>query len=539
MGAILGWASAIYADVATVEALGNARLVLEDETTTLSLFNVGNPAASVFLPAQDRLDLLAVYRQQNRATAFVTGNSYTASGNTSTASGVHDPFGNTLSPNTRYAFHSVRTVASLFDPSSLGVTSYYQGVLTRITPEIALQFIPLGTIDLSRVQQNDASRQDLDTQVGARVRGSILVQENASVGFGGLFSSGHRTNAGPAWPADALGATLPALEERVDERSKQSALEVGGMWRQAAVFSGDDYLDLGLWGNAGRTWTTGDHALGPYWTSEFTPLLTASSSEIATAMALNLAGVYKYKTIMDIGLLLGLVNEDKSLGWDSETLGHQEQALTYRLDNLRYQLSFRVRLPMVREDDLRFGILFTNDGLEGIFPTGRLLLTDANYQALPVITTASSGIGIGAAFVPEEGSIIALEYRQGSSKSRQDTLIVSDTGVGRFALGAQYRVWEGWFARLGYTFERRANQVHGLDSTGKDTVTVSQATDDSSLRLGVGWQTGAWTFNLTGIGSRIFHNPEGWAITGKPAGAETESETEQTYSALLGLTWMF
>ncbi len=40
-----------------VQAMGNADLAIEDETTYINLFNFGNPAGLSYLPHQDRLDL--------------------------------------------------------------------------------------------------------------------------------------------------------------------------------------------------------------------------------------------------------------------------------------------------------------------------------------------------------------------------------------------------------------------------------------------------------------------------------------------------
>jgi len=77
---------------------------------------------------------------------------------------------------------------------------------------------------------------------------------------------------------------------------------------------------------------------------------------LAWPWKVQVQGLYNYHSVMDVGLVIGYQEQKhyQSLAWDGSPA--TASYLDSTLSNLDYALSFRVRLPMVREDDLRFGV---------------------------------------------------------------------------------------------------------------------------------------------------------------------------------------
>ena len=146
--------SAVSADYASVQALGNPVLVVEDETTALSLFNMGNPAGAAFRPKKNRLDLTLQGGQRVETEEFSTlpepivwvesSSSYAppdeddpgdTTGTTTTSFVLFfnlDSDGNTLPTNALVSRKRKQTSASLLSPED----TLYQGWFTWLTDDV-------------------------------------------------------------------------------------------------------------------------------------------------------------------------------------------------------------------------------------------------------------------------------------------------------------------------------------------------------------------------------------------------------------------
>jgi len=507
-----------------VEALGGASLVLEEETTVLSLFNLGNPAGAAFLPQQSRSDQLVSLNQRERLAEFTTGAAGT--------SAVINPYGNTLEPYALYTRQSSTLDAALNDWGQTG----YGGFLVWLNDGLVTQFIPRA--DGSRLRSTDNPYDSARFFGGGTVRAAWLPADNWSVGAGIDLGNGRSSEwVQPDWTASLDGNTSNPRSEFSREETRLGG-EAGAAWRLENVFDSKDRLDLGLRLAASRpSWTERTNLHG----ETDGPILSSFQTDAYSIPAeVQLQGIYTYQSKMDVALVTGWQTERLYRAVTGGDVADQPEYLAHILEHFNYELSLRLRLPMVREDDLRFGIVFNNRGSGNPYPDGRWLsyAPDGSYAQAP-IETASSAIGIGTAIVPQEGSIFTLEYFLGSSKSRQESAIVANTGFNRFNVGAQYALLEGLFLRLGYSNERVAYQTEN-ETTTTQAVTVTRSTETNALRFGVGVGDGPWRVDLTLIAERVTHSPDGWTMLDKPIAVTTDvKDTDQRLSGLLGFTWVY
>lgn len=532
------------ADEATVQALGNAFLVLEDETTVLSLFNLGNPAGAAFRPSPNRLDLTLQGGQRlasEEYTAspvdivetilssdtFCLDNPADPTGTTVTVQKIRtsypnlDPNGNTLPAG--MVFNRKR---STYTAGFLPVENLlYQGVFVKPAELFTLQLIPLATF--RSLQTTDQSRQD-DWQTGGGARASYQFLPNAAFGAG--------------FTGTALGVNTP----QQTAESQATGMEAGAAFRLAEVFDADDQLDVGA---VFRGSLQTDRITG----AAFPPYSQRSRPWLSEAH-----GVYSYKSLMDVSLQLGYLVKEDYREWPGQEL------LSSALRNLEYNLQFRVRLPMASEDDLRFGIAFNNRGVEHAYPTGTLETLDPDTLALkPRIFTNSSSIGIGAAVVPAEGSIISLEYHLSSSLSKYDQAEESlcDSGFTGFTLGVQYELLEGLTLRTHWADRRLTFQSRPLELVRTDTITttsgsttiestvpawepssnlLTQITYTRSFGFGVGIEDGPLSVNVAAVYDLITHSPEGWTFEDKPRDLKiVNQDLMQNLTGLVSVTWLF
>jgi hypothetical protein len=502
-----------------VEALGNAALVLEEETTVLNLFNLGNPAGAVLLPRQNRVDTLLEFRQRERLAEFATGDPIQL--------GQIDVLGNTLLPSTEYTRRTATFSAMVNDWGATG----YGGVLQWLNETTVVQIIPQG--QSSRTFSPEFPRQE--GFGGGRVRVAFVPVPQWAIGAGvsGAGENVEGWNEPEPEPLDLLDPT--GVGSHFTRQTTRWQAELGGAWSNEAVFDPQDRLELGFSLTAGRP------ASHTRWVSDAWGF-SGSGGEHVDLLALpweaQLQGVYDYQSVMDVALVTGwqACSLYRSVTSDDQTL--ESQHLAAVLSNFDYSLSFRVRLPMVRKDDLRFGVTFDNRGLDSTYPTGiyRTYRPDGLYAGLPV-ETLSSSIGIGTAIVPDEGSIIALEYHLGSSKSRTTETILANSGFTRFGFGAQYSLLEGLFLRFGYANERVTYQT----AVPKVSNAVNLFnTETSSFRFGVGLEDGPFRLDLTTIVERVANSPDGWTMLDKPLAAyAVTQDQDHRWSTLCSFTWLY
>lgn len=543
----LAAATTVSADYASVRALGNPVLVMEDETTALNLFNLGNPAGAAFRPKKNRLDLTVQGGQRVETEEFFTlpepvvwgetGSYYTPpdenspvdpNGTTTTTFYLFynlDSEGNTLPTNALISRKRKQMSASLLSPAD----TLYQGWFTWLTDDLALQVIPFGQLRL--VNTTDFSGLRELWQAGGALRGAYLLWPGAAVGAG------------------VSGQTYFSRTDFEESEWDQFEIEAGLASRWQEVFNSDDHLDLGITARGGQK--TEDLTL-----LDVNNVNYAWSGTVAKKLRPALAevqGIYYYRSVMEIGLRFGYIYEDAILSW----AGGEQLATALR--NVDYDLQFRVRLPMIREDDLRFGVSFNNEGILHPYPTGILDTSDhVTLAPQQQILTSSSGIGIGTAFVPGEGSIIALEYRLGTSKSQQTGADenLADSGYTTFSVGAQFLVAEGLTLRGGYTDERltyeslaerhvaSSTQENGelITKTDPETFLLTESTNRRSYNLGIGIADGPISINLTATYAWITNSPTGWDFTDKdkPVGLRYVNKDEnEEISGLLSFTWKY
>ncbi|MCK5241840.1 hypothetical protein KAR34_05250 [bacterium] len=548
------------ADSSTVVGLGNASLVLEDEITKLTIYNMGNPAGIIFQPRDNRLDLSLQFGHDEKLEEFTTHyaddtmgtfllpeskihydwdpstpNTYESATQTTTTRYYYyynvDSKGNTLLPDTIYSWRTTRTFLGLLPLKQ----SLYQGVLAWPTENLGIQFIP--QVSYQKVVSNDSDRlSPTSWQNGGTIRCAYEVFKNASLGVG-------LTGTQSVWNYSGR-----------EDQSRFTGLQAGLGYRLVEVFDPEDRLTLGLsFEGALENQSTHAHDLS---TLDFPQV--SSYTQLNRPVRSAFQGVYHYKKVMDVGLNLAYKYDDNTLAWSGRDY------VASALRNVDYELEFRVRLPMVREDDLRFGVTFNNQSFDHPYPNGSLELLDTSTLGFQdPITTFTSGIGIGTAIVPSEGSIFSLEYRLGSSKSRQANMeeTLADSGYALFSFGVQYQLLPGLFLRTSYVDQRVAYEsyekilAHQIitqkDPSGVETILVDKyytagenlltySTYTRSFRFGVGVEKGPWKINLTGNYSKITHSPEGWDIPEKPIALDkVNKDKSENLSGMLSLTWMY
>ncbi len=519
-----------WAQDPVVEALGGASLVLEEETSKLNLFNLGNPAGMAFLPKQNRVDLTLSVAPRNRLAEFSTG----AEG----SAGQFSPSGTTLTPSSVYT-RQTQTWSYALEPRQ---EQSYGGVLLSLSDAIALQLIPQA--HYAYRYSTDSGATYREQSGGVDVRSSWLMQPNWSLGAG--VKSGSSWEEGwtePDWlPTHDMNT--PTFINDYRKTQMMYGAELGTMARFDAVFDNKDYMDVGVLFSG--AYKTERMLYTPDW-------LNAPSQAEYQGRTLpwhtHLQALYSFQSLLELALEAGYENQQwfRSLAAD-QAVGENEH-LSQNLDNLDYALSFRVRLPMVRNDDLRFGVLFDNRGFEHPYATGRMaFLDDHGGHSQNSIETVSSSIGIGTAFVPAEGSIVAFEYRLGSSKSRQDgavpntSNILAKSGFTRFAFGVQYSLFDNLALRLGFSNQRVVYESESptLRNSNNKPVIITKSVETSGLRFGLGLEEGPITLDLTCIYERVAHSSSGWAFEDMPlTGASVSQDQDTRVITQLGITHRF
>jgi hypothetical protein len=490
---------------------------------------LGNDAGLALLAPADQVDLTGQFGQRVQNQEFTTkpadqvvekipvkASYLDAEGNTVNENYTLypnlDAQGNTLLPDTLFSWKNGILTAGLLPPEG----AWQQGLFVSPVEKLFMQFVPTGS--WQKLSSSDNNSSQSSAQAGGVLRGAYQALPNFAVGGGFIGSQ--------AWSQTSLG----------DQSTQVYGGEAGLAYRWPEIFTQEDHLDLGL-ALKGSVLTASP-------LDQFT-----ERSRPATAA---LHGVYWYKSVMDVSLQLGFNYEDRFLS------GSGPELLTYSLRNPDYIVNFRVRLPMVREDDLRFGVTFNNTGVGNIYPTGTLSQLDlATLKMQPDILTASSGIGIGAGVVPDEGSIIALQYSLGSSKSRDQgsRAILANTGYSAFTFSSQLRIMPGLFLRAAFvdknlrseSLHYRAAELTTYKTDGTiniayrtDAYLVSKITYTRSFRLGVGIENGPWQLSLSAEIDNITYSPDGWNIPEKPADlTQVNRDNDSQIKGMASLLWTF
>jgi hypothetical protein len=484
-----------------VEALGNPVLVMEDETTVLSLFNFGNPAAAAFLPQKNRMDWLALVGNETREADFISNTP-----------------GATLTQKTSSLF------ASLDDWKNTG----YGGLIYWLTPQGMIQVNPVG--HYQKAVSADTPDDVLGTG-GGSFRTAWLLTDDLSAGASVTVQSGQEKGLNLEQP-DPISNSLTPLAS--DETMDRNDVEVsaGMAWRINTLFDAKDRLDAGVQITGASLASQFQRDFPTLAGPSFQPHVTSKETDYPWSATLQ--SVYDYQNVLDASLVVAYQKSRQFISWESSAFNDRQTFVASELENWNYEVNLRVKLPMVHEDDLRFGIVFNNQPVGHPFPSGRLSTTDATGKQLPDIDTASSSIGIGMAFVPGEGSLITLQYELGSTLSRQAGVRVSDSGFTQASVGAQYCVIPGLYLRAGWV-----DQQVTFQSDPNFPPILTQIVETDSLRFGVGVEKGALRIDLTAIGARTLHSPLGWEFPVNPNVGPVTKDNDSSTSGLLSVSYLF
>jgi len=506
--------STCWAKHARIESLGKACLVLEDELTRLSLFNWGNPADLVFIESPPRFSFTFEFQQKKDYLDFISGEK--------TQLPTYASSENTLVPYTQYTFTKKSTFFSLH---SLNEYNHYHGLLTRLTPKLVLQIIPQVYSQESLANPDYSNSSDLGSN--GKIRLGWQIFDNWALGLGYAFHSQKKESK----ELKEFNKLLPFSQDGYLLNSTLNFGEAGILYKTNHIFNSEDNIDLGLLFNWEQTSTTTNEKLNSQ----------KKLSEDTRAFDLRLQGLYNYKKLLHIGLLTGYINQEHYFSSFEDTFSKNN--LYSELRNLTYELNFRIKLPMVRKDDLRFGIIFSNYARKNIFETGELLLRDLETtpkEVFNTIKTASNAIGIGTAFIPKEGSIVALEYHLGSSKSLKKSDIIADSGFAYFVFGVQYALSANLFLRLGFNNERIAyeNILTDIDPNTNKNKIATKIIDTTDLRLGLGLEQKNFSIDLSLIGARTTYSPPGWTYDLEEAYKIKKNITE-SITGLISFSYRF
>jgi hypothetical protein len=521
-----------WAQDAVVEGLGQATLAIEEDNTRLNLFNLGNPAGAAFLPQKNRLDLSVNLDDRERTAEFATG----ADGSPANVA----PFGNTLTPASYYT----RKVKTLTAGLNQDLPGGYGGALLALNDEVTLQIMPVGA--LSQRNSTDVGTSLHQQSGGGALRAAWQLDPHWALGAGvSGASSWEKGWQDLDWTSQF--SVLPFTLSQYQQSENDFAAEAGAVWRTEAIFDSKDYFDLGVVAQGQRQATQTlflDSALG-------NPVSNTQYDGWTLPWNAHVQGLYSFQSVMELSLEAGYVGQQWYRSLAESGLPGEAEHKSLDLENVDYELAFRLRLPMVRNDDLRFGVVFNNRGFDHPYPTGHLLTygSDGLYSQ-PAIDTLSSSIGIGVAFVPAEHSIVTLEYHLGTSKSRQDqpagslpgSEIVADSGFTHIVFGAQYSLIENLVLRIGFSSLKASYQNRGttIDPATGELVLITHSSETAGISGGLGLDEGPVTINLTLTGQRVLNGPPGWTMLDKPeyAGDATQ-DTDQSLMTVLGVTWKF
>ncbi len=452
------WTGA-WASPASRFALGDPYLVLEEDSTKASLLNFGNPAGLVDLPTGNRIDLSANADYAANIEKFET------SGNTTNPYAHVTPNGQTLPANAYFNQHGYYT-QSLFNQYN---RYYLDGFIFHPSEQWALQLRPLAGYTRSALDEDQPPSRLLNSGLG--VNGALKIGSQWSLGAGVTYQTGQSDG----WPDQQFSDILKtAFINHLDDLQTLSA-KIGLIHRISAVFDDQDRLSMGVLVDGQQQAAGGDY----YVLQSLTP--TAHIQYQTLPWSIGWQSLYQYKSVMDIGLQIGYEENKDYYQWTSSLLGDQNTFGYSTRQNVFYDLTFRVRLPMVREDDLRFGVDFSNRDMGARYPSGKIIFDrpELSAKASPINTSASS-ITIDGAVVPYTGSLVFLSYYLGSSNSYQSGQIIDDYGFTNFTLGVQFKLWEWLMLRSAYINERQTTEVH----LGGTTIFNRET---GSFRFGVGY----------------------------------------------------
>ncbi len=455
--------NAVWASPASRFAVGDPYLVLQEDSTKASLLNFGNPAGLVNLAPTTRIDLSGSLDYAMNIEKFET------SGNTTNPYAHVTPEGQTLPANAYFMQHGYYTQA-LFNQYD---RYYLDGIILHPSEAWALQLRPLAGYTRSALDEDLTPTRQLTGGMG--IASAVKLGAYWSLGADVAYQDGKSDG----WPKDELindllGASF--INHLGDLRDLGA--RIGLIHQVTAVFDDQDRLSLGVLANGEQQTLEGDY---------YTLLSSDATAHIqhqTMPWSVDWQTLYQYKSVMDIGLQLGYEENKDYYQWTSTLSENQEPFVRSTLQNVFYDLSFRVRLPMVREDDLRFGVAFSNRDIGAQYPSGKIVFDAATPlgNSSPINTSASS-ISIETAVVPYTGSLIALKYFLGSSNSYQSGKVIDDYGFANFTLGMQFKLWEWLMLRSAYINERQTNEVKP-----DGAVTIFNR-ETGSFRFGVGYTT--------------------------------------------------
>lgn len=529
----------VHASSASLEALGNPLLVAEEESTLSSIFNLGNPAGLVFMPNQTRLDfnITADYMSD-----FHKFNTYPRK-ITAVAVPHIDPNGSTVAANSWYAQNSY-----LFS-SRLNNEDDYQwsGLIFRPVNNVTVQLIPLANFNHHSYDEDLAPSRQVNG--GLKARSALRLSNNLSLGAGVRYDSGKEDG----WQKNVIESLISGSVTNQLLSYENMSAEFGTNWRSKNVFDDNDLLDVGFLVKATQTKITGDLTFDSRLIASVDNDPMVSSTTTAIPWSASLLSAYRYKDVMDISLEYGYEEAKDYVNWTSGYYGSQDVFVANTLSNLFYELAFRVRLPMVREDDLRFGVAFNNKGFGNQYHTGLIQSDNPNQlERVADINTSSSSIAIETGFVPYDGSIISLKYHLGSSKSQQSKTIIDDYGYTEFALGAKFKLLDWLTLSSSYSNLRQSTESTegvfseelNVDSSGNTTYVnyvsynpVIKTQETNTLRFGVGVHTDTWDLGLSTAAYRITYSPTGWLY--RPNNVEIDVEEIFGYSSMLSFVYRY
>ena len=517
--------SATAVQDAAITALGRTVLVMEEDATRLTLFNGGNPAGLALLPDPNRLDVTVYAFQRERRAEFSPGLAYDpnpARPEFEKDRSTLDPHGNTLVPES-IVTRQRRSLSFGLTGSDIGG---YGVIIARLAEGWTLQ-----SDRHSRVEEAWSTQytgRDWDASGGGRLRAAVKAFPGLAFGAGFGFSDRHaKYHTSPDLSAETATSMYP-YDTLLALRSQGLTAETGAALRLPSVFEEDDYLDLGVTLNAAREETRAD-AWIPSTAFGVEPSARHDLVRDEPWRA-RFQGVYQYEGRMDVGLTLDYL-EDRVFRSLATTSEETPEYLASRRRDWDYEIGIRLRIPMVREEDLRFGVTFSNQAEGHFYPTGRTqdYAPDGRPDGPPMDTLASS-IGIGTAFVPGPGSLIALEYRLGSTKSREGSVQVAKSGFSRFGFGAQYALFKRFFLRLGFSNRLVDHEIN--QEIGGEIVLLRRSEEIQDYTLGLGLEEGPWRIDAAATFERVLHSPLGWTMRDKPDAIDAYGEGAEDWDAV-------
>lgn len=519
-GLLLGSSQLIHANQAARFALGDPALVLEFDSTRASILNFGNPAGLTDLPKKNRLDLSL----DANYTAFRSKfNTWPRTSDEAPGLVRITPDGTTLPANSWFTQNSYYLSSQLTNQDHY----YLDGLIVHPSQELVIQFKPGFTRNRFAIDEDESPFRTINGRL--EINTAYQLSSFLSLGAGLGYGLGNQDG----WLNETTALdffSLPLIN--LETQQQDIMVQLGAMGQIKELFDDEDRLLLGLHVQAHQWLNHGDYSFDPG------TLIGVNENPIArinqTTMPWKVAvqSLYQFKTVMDIGLEIGYEEEKDYYDWTSDYFSDQSTFTYSSLNNIFYELSFRARLPMVREDDLRISVAFNNQGVNTL-PTGQLKLESPDtILTIPEIQTSSSGIAIETGVVPYQNSIIALKYHLGSSNSYQGESLIDDTGYADFTFAAQFELWEWLRLRGSYSNIRQSNEFTRTDD---DKVIYSRET--GVFRFGLGYHTSSFDIDLGTSFFRTLYSPAGWPYL--PNDTEIDEEYEQGLAGMLSVVYHY